>query len=235
MHYHLTINDSDVTLNARPIDVPAGTDPRQAGVRALLREARADLPTGQTGDVTIETPAGRWSMVVLDGRLLTPQQAQERHNDDAHAAATTATPPPPVQRAWARDTNGPLLTPDTSPRAKVSRRGVLAAAGGVGALAALGYAVRSCTSGSPSRARASTTPPPRASVPALPDGQNAPAGWSPNASWAISDLADARPTLAYLTDALLVLRQPAASTHVTLACVAARARRRAAERRLGEQ
>ena len=76
MHYHLTINDSDVTLNARPIDVPAGTDPRQAGVRALLREARATLATGQAGDVTIETPAGRWSMVVVDGRLITGQNPQ---------------------------------------------------------------------------------------------------------------------------------------------------------------
>ncbi|AIF41926.1 hypothetical protein HX89_14640 (plasmid) [Dermacoccus nishinomiyaensis] len=86
MHYHLTINDSDVTLNARPIDVPAGTDPHQAGVRALLREARATLATGQGGDVTIETPAGRWSMVVVDGRLLTPS---------THASDTTTTPPPP--------------------------------------------------------------------------------------------------------------------------------------------
>ena len=76
MHYHLTINDSDVTLNARPIDVPAGTDPRQAGVRALLREASATLATGQTGDVTIETPARRWSMVVVDGRLVTGQNPQ---------------------------------------------------------------------------------------------------------------------------------------------------------------
>lgn len=221
MHYHLTINDSDVTLNARPIDVPAGTDPHQAGVRALLREARATLATGQGGDVTIETPAGRWSMVVVDGRLLTPQHARERHNDDNSPAAQVAARPA-AQRAWARDTNGPLLTPGTRTHARVSRRGMLTAAGGVSALVALGYAARSCTRDSPSAARASTTLQPRASVPALPDGQNAPAGWSPQASWALGDLAHARPTLAYLPHAVLLLRQPAASTHVTLACVDAR-------------
>lgn len=231
MQYHLRVDADGATINGVAVPVPEGSDPHSAASRAVIAAARREHPHDRLVPVLAETPQGAWRMAVVDGHLLPLEDAQ-RQQETASVTRVSPmdSPAPGTARAQPTPTRGgPLLGYDPPDRAGVSRRQVLLGAGGIGVLALGGIGTSALTKRSAPSSSASGAPTPttRKQIPALPDGQDAPGGWSTDAAWALEDIADPRPSLAMHDGLVVTLTQPAGTGILTLTAVHAETGERA--------
>lgn len=225
MQYHLRVDADGAMINGVAVPVPEGSDPHSAASRAVIAAARREHPHDRLVPVLAETPQGAWRMAVVDGHLLPLEDAQ-RQQETASVTRVSPmdSPAPGTARAQPTPTRGgPLLGYDPPDRAGVSRRQVLLGAGGIGVLALGGIGTSALTKRSAPSSSASGPPTPttRKQIPALPDGQDAPGGWSTDAAWALEDIADPRPSLAMHEGLVIALTQPSGTGTLRLSAVRA--------------